>query len=70
MNRSIRRYMLRYRLQSIYTEENVRRAIAGHRRVLKTAAFYLSAAILSGTFLAVSPQMMQRVGQTEKQAGA
>ncbi len=35
MNQSIRRYMLRYRLQSIYSENNVRRAIAGHRKVLK-----------------------------------
>jgi len=35
MTNSIRRYMLRYRIQSIYTEDNVRRAIAGHRAVLK-----------------------------------
>jgi len=35
MTNSIRRYMLRYRIQSIYTEGNVRRAIAGHRSVLK-----------------------------------
>jgi len=35
MANSIRRYMLRYRIQSIYTEENVSRAIAGHRAVLK-----------------------------------
>ena len=35
MTNSIRRYMLRYRIQSIYTEANVRRAIAGHRSVLK-----------------------------------
>ena len=35
MTNSIRRYMLRYRIQSIYTEENVRRAIAGHRALLK-----------------------------------
>ncbi|UCD81668.1 MAG: GntR family transcriptional regulator, partial [Desulfobacterales bacterium] len=35
MTNSIRRYMLRYRIQSIYTEENVRRAVAGHRAVLK-----------------------------------
>jgi len=35
MTNSIRRYMLRYRIQSIYTEENVRRAVAGHRGVLK-----------------------------------
>jgi len=35
MTNSIRRYMLRYRIQSIYTEDNVLRAIAGHRAVLK-----------------------------------
>jgi DNA-binding GntR family transcriptional regulator len=35
MTNSIRRYMLRYRIQSIYSEENVQRAIAGHRAVLK-----------------------------------
>jgi len=35
MTNSIRRYMLRYRIQSIYTEENVRRVVAGHRGVLK-----------------------------------
>jgi DNA-binding GntR family transcriptional regulator len=35
MTNSIRRYMLRYRIQSIYTQDNVRRAIAGHKMVLK-----------------------------------
>jgi len=35
MTNSIRRYMLRYRIQSIYTEDNVHRAIAGHRALLK-----------------------------------
>jgi DNA-binding GntR family transcriptional regulator len=35
MTNSIRRYMLRYRIQSIYSEDNVQRAIAGHRAVLK-----------------------------------
>jgi len=35
MTNSIRRYMLRYRIQSIYTEDNVHRAIAGHQAVLK-----------------------------------
>ena len=35
MTNSIRRYMLRYRIQSIYTEDNVLRAIAGHRALLK-----------------------------------
>ena len=34
MTQSIRRYMLRYRIQSIYTEENVRRAMSGHWAVL------------------------------------
>jgi DNA-binding GntR family transcriptional regulator len=27
--------MLRYRIQSIYTEDNVRRAINGHKAILK-----------------------------------
>ena len=35
MTNSIRRYMLRYRIRSIYTEDNIRRAIAGHRALLK-----------------------------------
>ena len=35
MTNSIRRYMLRYRIQSIYTQDNVGRAIAGHKTVLK-----------------------------------
>ena len=35
MTNSIRRYMLRYRIQSIYTEDNVRRAIAGHHALLR-----------------------------------
>ena len=35
MTNSIRRYMLRYRIRSIYTQDNVRRAIAGHRTLLK-----------------------------------
>jgi DNA-binding GntR family transcriptional regulator len=35
MTNSIRRYMLRYRIQSIYTEDNVLRAIGGHQAVLK-----------------------------------
>jgi DNA-binding GntR family transcriptional regulator len=35
MTNSIRRYMLRYRIQSIYTEDNVRRAIDGHRALLR-----------------------------------
>jgi DNA-binding GntR family transcriptional regulator len=34
MTNSIRRYMLRYRIHSIYSEDNVRRAIAGHKAVL------------------------------------
>ncbi len=35
MTNSIRRYMLRYRIQSIYTEDNVGRAITGHRALLE-----------------------------------
>ena len=35
MTNSIRRYMLRYRIRSIYTQDNVQRAIAGHRTLLK-----------------------------------
>jgi DNA-binding GntR family transcriptional regulator len=35
MTNSIRRYMLRYRIRSIYTQDNVQRAIAGHRALLK-----------------------------------
>lgn len=35
MTNSIRRYMLRYRIQSIYAEDNVRRAINGHRALLE-----------------------------------
>ncbi len=35
MTNSIRRYMLRYRIQSIYSEDNVQRAIVGHSAVLK-----------------------------------
>jgi len=34
MTQSMRRHMLRYRIQSIYTAENVTRAIAGHKAVL------------------------------------
>ena len=34
MTQSSRRYMLRYRIQSIYAAENVRRAIEGHRALL------------------------------------
>ena len=34
MTQSIRRHMLRYRIQSIYSAENVGRAIAGHKAVL------------------------------------
>jgi DNA-binding GntR family transcriptional regulator len=38
MTQSIRRHMLRYRIQSIYTAENVARAIAGHKAVLDAIA--------------------------------
>jgi len=34
MTRSIRRSMLRYRIQSIYREETVKRAITGHERIV------------------------------------
>ena len=34
MTGSIRRYMLRYRIHSIYSEDNVHRAVSGHRTVL------------------------------------
>ncbi len=34
MTQSIRRHMLRYRIHSIYTAENVQRAISGHKAVL------------------------------------
>ncbi len=35
MTQGIRRAMLRYRIQSIYREDTVTRAVAGHRKVLK-----------------------------------
>ena len=35
MTESLRRSMLRYRLQSIYSEDNVQRAINGHKAILK-----------------------------------
>jgi DNA-binding GntR family transcriptional regulator len=38
MNQNIRRHMLRYRIQSIYTAENVQRAISGHKAVLEAVA--------------------------------
>jgi DNA-binding GntR family transcriptional regulator len=38
MTQSIRRYMLRYRIQSIYTADNVQRAISGHRTLLNAIA--------------------------------
>lgn len=38
ITQSIRRHMLRYRIHSIYTAENVDRAIAGHRRVFEAVA--------------------------------
>ena len=38
ITQSIRRHMLRYRIQSIYTEENVKRAISGHRSVFEAIA--------------------------------
>jgi len=38
MTQSIRRHMLRYRIHSIYTTENVQRAISGHRKVFEAIA--------------------------------
>lgn len=35
MTQGIRRHMLRYRIHSIYTTDNVQRAISGHRAVLE-----------------------------------
>lgn len=34
MAQSVRRHMLRYRIQSIYREETVKRAIAGHKMII------------------------------------
>ncbi|MCX7856498.1 MAG: GntR family transcriptional regulator [Deltaproteobacteria bacterium] len=34
LSRTLRRHMLRYRIQSIYTKDNVERAIEGHRAIL------------------------------------
>ena len=34
MTNNIRRYMLRYRIQSIYRQDNVQRALNGHSAVL------------------------------------
>ena len=34
--RMLRRHMLRYRIESIFSEENVRRAIQGHRRIFES----------------------------------
>jgi DNA-binding GntR family transcriptional regulator len=38
ITQSIRRHMLRYRIQSIYTAGNVKRAIAGHRQVYEAVS--------------------------------
>lgn len=38
MSGSIRRYMFRYRIDSIYTEENVRLSVAGHRAIHEAVA--------------------------------
>ena len=38
ITQTIRRQMLRYRIQSIYTSENVERAIAGHRQVFEAVS--------------------------------
>jgi DNA-binding GntR family transcriptional regulator len=58
MTNSIRRYMLRYRIHSIYTEDNVRRAIAGHRSVLE--------AIESGDKKAAQRALRAHIRQSKK----
>lgn len=58
MTNSIRRYMLRYRIHSIYTDENVRRAIAGHRSVLE--------AIESGDKRAAQRALRAHIKQSKK----
>ena len=35
LTQSVRSYMMRYRIKSVYTDENVTRAIDGHKKVLK-----------------------------------
>jgi len=58
MTNSIRRYMLRYRIQSIYTKENVQRAIDGHKAVLK--------AIENGDKKAAQRALRAHIKQSEK----
>ena len=58
MTNSIRRYMLRYRIQSIYTKENVQRAIDGHKAVLK--------AIENGDKKAAQRALRIHIKQSEK----
>ena len=58
MTNSIRRYMLRYRIQSIYTKENVQRAIDGHNAVLK--------AIENGDKKAAHRALRAHIKQSEK----
>lgn len=58
MTNSIRRYMLRYRIQSIYTKENVQRAIDGHKAVLK--------AIENGDKKAAQRALRTHIKQSEK----
>jgi len=58
MTNSIRRNMLRYRIQSIYTKENVDRAIAGHKAVLK--------AIENGDKKAAQRALRAHIKQSEK----
>jgi len=58
MTNSIRRYMLRYRIQSIYTKENVHRAIHGHKAVLK--------AIENGDKKAAQRALRAHIKQSEK----
>jgi DNA-binding GntR family transcriptional regulator len=58
MTNNIRRYMLRYRIQSIYTMDNVRRAIDGHKAVLK--------AIENGDKKAAQRALRAHIKQSEK----
>ncbi|UCF93331.1 MAG: GntR family transcriptional regulator [Desulfobacterales bacterium] len=58
MTGSIRRYMLRYRIQSIYSEDNVRRAMAGHKAVLS--------AIEAGDVRAAQKALRRHIKQSKK----
>lgn len=58
MTNSIRRYMLRYRIRSIYTEDNVHRAIEGHRALIE--------AIEDGDKRAAQRALRAHIKQSEK----